>query len=73
MPYEVEGIKEKFRWNLNEQVNHLPDEAEDKISLIEKDMLLNKMKEAIKKLNPEQQQCVTLFYLKKNHIRKFLK
>ena len=51
----------------------MPDETEEKISLIEKDVLLNKMMTAIKNLNAEQQQCVSLFYLEKNHIRKLLK
>ncbi len=33
--------------------------------LIEKDELLQKLTEAIQQLNPEQQQCVNLFYLQK--------
>lgn len=32
---------------------------------LEKDQLLDWMHESIKNLNPEQQQCVTLFYLQK--------
>ncbi len=37
----------------------------DKISLVEKDKLLQKLETAINKLNPDQQQCVKLFYLEK--------
>ena len=47
------------------QLLSVPDETENKISLMEKDVLLNKMTEAIKNLNTEQQQCVSLFYLHK--------
>ena len=37
----------------------------DKISIVEKDLLLQKLEAAINKLNPDQQQCVKLFYLEK--------
>ncbi|MEO8821625.1 MAG: sigma-70 family RNA polymerase sigma factor [Ginsengibacter sp.] len=37
----------------------------DKISMVEKDLLLQKMEVAINNLNVEQQQCVKLFYLEK--------
>jgi len=45
----------------------IPHEVEsiDKNDLIEKENLLQKMKEALKQLNTEQQQCVNLFYLQK--------
>ena len=33
--------------------------------MIERDILINKMMDAITKLHPEQQQCVSLFYLEK--------
>ncbi|MEO5908440.1 MAG: sigma-70 family RNA polymerase sigma factor [Ginsengibacter sp.] len=49
---------------LNEQI--IPAENPvNKNELIEKEALLQKMQEAIKQLNPEQQQCVNLFYLQK--------
>ncbi|MEP6950660.1 MAG: sigma-70 family RNA polymerase sigma factor [Ginsengibacter sp.] len=57
--------KGKIPVELNEQVIGIKDETEEKISLIEKDVLLNKMMAAIKNLNTEQQQCVSLFYLDK--------
>ncbi len=40
-------------------------ESIDRNDLIEKEMLLQKMKKALKLLNAEQQQCVNLFYLQK--------
>jgi RNA polymerase sigma factor (sigma-70 family) len=57
--------KGKFTTELNEQITSVPDETEEKFSLIEKDILLNKMMEVIKRLNKEQQECVSLFYLQK--------
>ena len=57
--------KGKVPVGLNDQVINVPDETDEKISLIEKDILLNKMLMAIKKLNFEQEQCVSLFYLHK--------
>ncbi len=57
--------KGKTPVELNEQITKAPDEAVDKLSLIEKDMLLTKMQKCLGDLNKEQQQCVTLFYLQK--------
>jgi len=57
--------KGKFTIGLDEEMTSLPDETDEKISLIEKDVLLNKMMNAIKQLNTEQQECVSLFYLQK--------
>ncbi|MDQ2721415.1 MAG: sigma-70 family RNA polymerase sigma factor [Bacteroidota bacterium] len=48
---------------LNEQIIAEDNNNDYKNNFIEKDRLLTKMEEAIKQLNPEQQQCVTLFYL----------
>ena len=49
---------------LSEQMVEVEDQ-EDALSIREKDQLLDWMHESIKNLNPEQQQCVTLFYLEK--------
>lgn len=49
---------------LSEQMAETED-SDEKLSIKEKDQLLDWMHESIKNLNPEQQQCVTLFYLKK--------
>ncbi|MDQ6845042.1 MAG: sigma-70 family RNA polymerase sigma factor [Bacteroidota bacterium] len=57
--------KGKIPVELNEAITKTPDEIEDKIALMEKDVLLNKMQRCLLSLNPEQQQCVTLFYLQK--------
>lgn len=54
-----------FSVELNEQLTPADSENIDINDHIEKDRLLYKMQEAIKKLNPEQQQCVNLFYLEK--------
>ena len=50
---------------LNEKVVPAQNIPADKTELLEKDKLLNKMQRAVKQLNPEQQQCVILFYLEK--------
>ena len=55
----------KTTTELDEKITGVPDETEAKIALIEKDILLNKMMAAMKQLNPEQQLCVSLFYLQK--------
>ena len=55
--------------NLSVELNEKTIPAEegqiDKTDLIEKETLLVKMQKAIKQLNPEQQECVNLFYLQK--------
>jgi RNA polymerase sigma-70 factor (ECF subfamily) len=50
---------------LNESFTEADKGTTDKTELVEKDKMLHKMQEAIKQLNPEQQQCVNLFYLEK--------
>ena len=50
---------------LNEKVVPAQSISAYKTELLEKDKLLNKMQRAVKQLNPEQQQCVILFYLEK--------
>ena len=50
---------------LNEKIVPAQNISADKTELLEKDKLLNKMQRAVKQLNPEQQQCVILFYLEK--------
>ncbi len=57
--------KGNFIKELNENVTSVADESDTKILLEEKDALLTKMTNAIKNLNTEQQQCVSLFYLQK--------
>ena len=50
---------------LNEKTIPAEEGQIDKTDLIEKETLLAKMQQAIKQLNPEQQECVNLFYLQK--------
>lgn len=50
---------------LNEQITLVINDNLNKTERIEKEKLLAKMQEAIEKLNPQQQQCVNLFYLQK--------
>ena len=50
---------------LNEKTIPAAEGHIDKTDLIEKETLLAKMQQAIKQLNPEQQECVNLFYLQK--------
>lgn len=50
---------------LNEEIAVTFNFETDKKGLVEKDRLLQKMEAAINKLNPDQQQCVKLFYLEK--------
>ena len=42
-----------------------PENETDRQSLIQNDHILELMANALKELNPEQEQCVTLFYLQK--------
>ena len=57
--------KGKLTIELNENLSSVAYETEEKISLTEKDVLLNKMMNAITRLNSEQKECVSLFYLQK--------
>lgn len=50
---------------LTERLKIAAEEDQDKQALIQNDHTLDLMGTALKELNPEQQQCVTLFYLEK--------
>jgi RNA polymerase sigma-70 factor (ECF subfamily) len=50
---------------LNEQVAQPTNPETDKKNVIEKEKLLQNLEAAVNKLNPEQKQCVKLFYLEK--------
>jgi RNA polymerase sigma-70 factor (ECF subfamily) len=54
-----------FSVELNEHIIPADNGSIDINDHIERDRLLHKLQEAIKKLNTEQQQCVNLFYLQK--------
>jgi RNA polymerase sigma-70 factor (ECF subfamily) len=57
--------KGKHTLELNDQVLSAPDDREQQSAILEKDITLNHMEQALKQLNIEQQVCVTLFYLEK--------
>ena len=50
---------------INERLTAKPEEETDRQKLLQTDHALDLMEWALKELNPEQQQCVTLFYLQK--------
>lgn len=50
---------------INEKMMAAPGEETDRNALLLNDQALEMMEEALKELNPEQKQCVTLFYLEK--------
>jgi RNA polymerase sigma factor (sigma-70 family) len=55
----------KIPVEINEKLMSSPEEETDRQALIQNDETYDMMEEALKELNPEQQQCVTLFYLQK--------
>ena len=55
----------KIPAELTDRVAVTPEEETDRSSFLENDHTIDLMQEALKELNPEQQQCVTLFYLRK--------
>jgi RNA polymerase sigma-70 factor (ECF subfamily) len=50
---------------INEKLMAAPEEEDDRQLLLQNDVALDLMEESLKELNPEQKQCVTLFYLEK--------
>jgi RNA polymerase sigma-70 factor (ECF subfamily) len=57
--------KNNFPVEINDRVLSAPDEAMGQKDHQQKEQTLSKMEDALSNLNPEQQQCVTLFYLDK--------
>ncbi len=55
----------KITTEINEKQSATPQEDMDRHALEQNDHTLTLMESALKELNPEQQQCVTLFYLEK--------
>ena len=55
----------KIPAELNEKQIATPNEEMDRQQLLQNDKTLDVMEDALKELNPEQQQCLTLFYLQK--------
>lgn len=57
--------KGKQPLEINDRLLSTPDQTDDIKNHVEKDIALTNMEEALQRLNPEQLQCVTLFYLEK--------
>ena len=57
--------KGKYQVEISDKIAATPDTREDKNVLIEKDNTLSELQKALQQLSPEQQLCVTLFYLEK--------
>ncbi len=55
----------KIPTEINEKLISAPEEETDRQALIQNDLTLEVLEDALKELNPEQKQCVTLFYLQK--------
>jgi RNA polymerase sigma-70 factor (ECF subfamily) len=55
----------KITAEINDRLTATPGEETDREALLQNDHTLELMEVALKELNPEQQQCVTLFYLQK--------
>jgi RNA polymerase sigma-70 factor (ECF subfamily) len=50
---------------INDNITTKAEEETDRQALLQNDHTLNLLEHSLKELNPEQQQCVTLFYLQK--------
>ena len=50
---------------ISDKLSAKPENETDLQALVDNDHTLELMEAALKELNPEQQQCVTLFYLQK--------
>lgn len=55
----------KMTSELSERLSAKPEDETDLQALVDNDHTLELMEDSLKELNPEQQQCVTLFYLEK--------
>ena len=55
----------KMTTEISDRLSAKPGDETDMQTLINNDQALDLMADALKELNPEQQQCVTLFYLQK--------
>lgn len=58
----------KYTTEITERLN-VPAEEENSPELLAKEVTLDTMNSALDELNPEQKQCVTLFYLQKKSYR----
>jgi RNA polymerase sigma-70 factor (ECF subfamily) len=59
------GKQGKFTVEINDRLAEKQEQETDLQALLQNDLALELMADALKELKPEQQQCVTLFYLQK--------
>lgn len=57
--------KNKYTYEINEQLLASPEDSLDMMAAIEKEKNLNQVAAALLNLNKEQQECVSMFYLEK--------
>ena len=55
----------KIMAEISDRITAKPEEETDRQALLQNDHTLDLMERSLAELNPEQQQCVTLFYLQK--------
>lgn len=63
----------KITAQINDKLTAKPEEETDRQKIVQNDQTLDLMETALKELNPEQQQCVTLFYLQKKSYQEISK
>ncbi|MEI9934945.1 MAG: sigma-70 family RNA polymerase sigma factor [Ferruginibacter sp.] len=61
--------KGKYTAEITDRLLATPDESPDQKEFVVKETTYTQMETALKQLQPEQQQCVTLFYLEKKSYR----
>ena len=63
----------KITTEINDRLAAKEQDETDRQELLQNDLTLDLMAESLKELNPEQQQCVTLFYLNKKSYQEISK
>jgi len=66
---KLRGRQSKMPVELTEKMTAAQEETTDWQEMVQNDWTLETMETSLKELNPEQQQCVTLFYLEKKSYR----
>ena len=66
---KLRGRQSKMPVELTENMTAAQEETTDWQEMVQNDWTLETMETSLKELNPEQQQCVTLFYLEKKSYR----
>jgi len=66
---KLRGRQSKMPVELTENMTAAQEETTDWQEMVQNDWILETMETSLKELNPEQQHCVTLFYLEKKSYR----